>query len=66
MMEKPNPGSPAAVALGCLCPCMENGHGKGAMGGVLHLGSRIFWMNEDCPLHGTRQQPTSDGGDCID
>lgn len=44
----PNPGSPAAVKAGCLCPVIDNGHGKGA-----GWGKGKFWINADCPLHGT-------------
>jgi len=42
----PNPGSPDAVALGCLCPVMDNNHGKWAPyppGG--------WWITAGCPVH---------------
>lgn len=45
--ETPNPGSPAAVKKGCLCPVMDNAHGKGS-----GYGKGTFWINQDCPLHG--------------
>ena len=56
MSEKqPNPGSPEAVALGCKCPVMDNGHGKG-----IHdwtgQGRELFWINGDCPLHGDKKE----------
>lgn len=41
----PKPGSADAVALGCTCPVLDNGHGKGR-------GDGNFWVNGDCPLHG--------------
>lgn len=41
----PKPGSDEAVALGCACPVLDNGHGKGRADGN-------FWVNGDCPLHG--------------
>ena len=43
---KPNPGSDAAIAQGCTCPRMDNGHGKGYMGMP-----GVFAMSGDCPLH---------------
>ncbi len=42
---KPNPGSKEAQDQGCTCPVLDNNHGKGVGG--------LFWMNSDCPLHGT-------------
>ena len=49
-MEKkiPNPGSPAAIKMGCTCPVLDNGHGEG-------IGSGLFWMNMKCPVHGKPQ-----------
>ena len=40
----PNPGSDAAIKLGCLCPVMDNAHGRRNDG--------LFWIVADCPLHG--------------
>lgn len=48
---KPNPGSPEAVAMGCRCPELDNGHGKGC-GMTDDKGEPLFWLNQDCPLHG--------------
>lgn len=45
-MKCPNPGSDAAVALGCTCPTMDNGYGHGYMGDP-----DIFVYREDCPVH---------------
>lgn len=47
MSETPNPGSDAALAQGCLCPILDNEHGRGYMGQ-----EGIFAMAVDCPLHG--------------
>jgi hypothetical protein len=44
MSVKPNPGSDEAIALGCKCPVIDNGHGKGR-------GDGLFWFNGDCPIH---------------
>ena len=46
MADKPNPGSPEAVDLGCTCPIIDNHYGKGAQG-VPHL----FWYTPGCPIH---------------
>ena len=43
----PNPGSDEALAAGCQCPVMDNGHGRGSS-----WGPGKFWINADCPLHG--------------
>lgn len=41
-----NPGSDEALDNGCLCPVLDNGHGKKRDG--------LFWRNADCPLHGVK------------
>ncbi len=49
MLERkavPNPGSDAALKLGCTCPVMDNHHGRGD--------SCSFWISADCPLHGIK------------
>jgi len=43
--ETPTPGSDEAIALGCCCPVLDNGHGRGR-------GDGTFWVIEGCPLHG--------------
>ena len=43
----PPPGSDAAVAKGCLCPVGDNARGKGHM-----CIPGVFWVDENCPLHG--------------
>lgn len=42
----PSPGSHAAVVRGCLCPVIDNGHGRGYMGQP-----GVFVITEGCPLH---------------
>ncbi len=44
-----NPGGANAVANGCKCPRMDNGHGRGYMGGP------HFVISETCPLHSGRK-----------
>ncbi len=49
----PNPGSDEAIAAGCRCPVMGNGHGEGVYGGrKSENGETMFWVSDDCPLHG--------------
>ena len=50
--QRPNPGSPEAVALGCVCPVMDNHNGKG-----FHMGDDgpMFWRAGDCPIHGVKE-----------
>ena len=43
-----NPGSKEAVEAGCSCPIFDNGQGEG----LPWNGGRVWWINEDCPLHG--------------
>lgn len=43
----PNPGSRAAIKLGCTCPVLDNNYGVGKD----FLGKDAFWINSGCPLH---------------
>ncbi len=53
-MVTPNPGSQAALDRGCMCPVMDNGHGRGMYGGAVRTAddAPIFVFVADCPLHG--------------
>ena len=44
----PNPGSDEAVAIGCTCPVLDNGRGRG----IVLNGERRWWITASCPLHG--------------
>ncbi len=44
----PNPGSDEAIERSCVCPVLDNGHGRGWMGQ-----EDVFVINERCPLHGS-------------
>ena len=46
--KTPNPGSDAALDMGCTCPVLDNAHGRG-YGGV----PGQYAMKANCPLHGT-------------
>ena len=49
-----NPGSPAAISQGCLCPIMDNNHGNGIPAGD---GTYLFMHSGSCPMHGFKSQP---------
>jgi hypothetical protein len=50
-----NPGSPAAIAAGCLCPISMNNQGNGVSTNTPNL--RRFIHINNCPLHGTYIPP---------
>lgn len=53
MSAPPNPGSSEAIKLGCTCPVIDNGYGKGYMGGAKGKdGGTVFVYTLGCPLHG--------------
>jgi len=47
------PGSPEAVALGCTCPILDNGSGRGR-------GDGMFWQTAGCPIHTTKEKEDYD------
>ncbi len=49
MKEIPPPGSDEAIELGCLCPVLDNGRGRGMFKDK--DGQPVFWINGYCPLH---------------
>ena len=53
MTSTPNPGSREARARGCQCPVIDNGHGKGYMGGMKdrETGETVFVITVGCPVH---------------
>ena len=46
--QVPNPGSAAAITMGCLCPVIDNHYGRGFPYG----GETCFYFSGDCPVHG--------------
>lgn len=50
-----NPGSPAAIASGCLCPISMNNQGNGVSTNTPNL--RRFIHINNCPLHGVHIPP---------
>lgn len=46
MTDTPNPGSDEAIKAGCLCPIIDNGHGRGYMGQP-----DVFVITVGCPVH---------------
>lgn len=64
IQSTPNPGSNAAIDLGCQCATLDNGRGIGAYGGAKGAdGNPIFWINSDCPLHGKAVDLCAEGGE---
>lgn len=55
-MTQANPGSPAAISQGCLCPIMDNHQGNGRPSGD---GTYVFIHSGSCPMHGFKSQPHS-------
>nr|DAG02338.1 MAG TPA: hypothetical protein [Myoviridae sp. ctRci5] len=53
-MNIPNPGSDAAIKMGCTCPVLDNARGKGIMGDGEKHG---YWITSDCLLHGDPDAP---------
>lgn len=50
------PGSDDAIAAGCLCPVIDNAHGKGWMDGVKdENGEIVYILSWVCPLHGVEE-----------
>ena len=41
-----NPGSDEAIAKGCTCPVLDNGHGNEELGKI-----RGFYISGGCPVH---------------
>ena len=57
MTTQPTPGSPEAVKRGYTCPILDNGHGRGYMGGVRDKdGNPLFVIKADCPVHGEKAE----------
>ena len=50
------PGSDAALDAGCVCPVLDNNHGKGASFILPDEtgrddGAVMYWIDATCPLH---------------
>lgn len=48
MKSKPPPGSDAAALMGCKCPRMDNGYGRGWLGDGAKFG---YVVNMECSVH---------------
>jgi hypothetical protein len=51
LRDTPNPGSDAAITLGCKCPVMDNGRGRGYMGI-----KGLFVYSGECPIHAKKER----------
>lgn len=49
------PGSDEAIAKGCLCPVLDNNHGRFPPAPPDH-----WWINEDCPIHAVHTAPSEE------
>ena len=47
------PGAPRAVNEGCLCPILDNAHGRGCGSNTT---GPLYVIREDCPLHGDERR----------
>jgi hypothetical protein len=49
----PNPGSHEAGERGCICAVIDNGYGRGYLGGMKNpdTGETMFVVTVGCPLH---------------
>lgn len=45
--EVPNPGSPEAREMSCICPVLDNHGGEG----FIMNGERVWWRAGGCPVH---------------
>jgi hypothetical protein len=57
-INKPNPGSKAAIDAGCTCPVMDNEYGEGYIGM-----EDIFVYSGGCKLHKTNNDLTKQNND---
>lgn len=48
LAKAPDPGSDAAIDLGCTCAVLDNNHGRGA---YEIDGRPQFWINGGCKIH---------------
>lgn len=48
------PGHPQAVTDGCVCPILDNAHGRGC-GYLSQDGDPLFIVSEACPIHGAAE-----------
>lgn len=55
MAIKPNPGTEEALDAGCICPVLDNNHGKGIPNP--DGGENVFWYSNTCPIHGGFLKP---------
>ena len=58
-----NPGSFEAADMGCTCPVLDNGYGRGC-GRVDENGKPQFWITDGCPLHAPKR-PTDAEHDAV-
>lgn len=47
--DAPHPGSDAAIAIGCICPVLDNSHGQGYLGIA-----DVYVISAECPVHANK------------
>lgn len=57
----PNPGNGKAIDAGCICPVLDNAHGRG----MPYPDGPQFWTTAGCPIHAPLVI-VDDGGDVGD
>ena len=63
-----NPGSEAALALGCTCPVIDNHYGEGMPydgppDAETYKAGRAYWISSDCPLHAKTNDDVPDANE---
>jgi len=53
MSEVPNPGSPEALLVGCICAVLDNNHGEFAP-----YPPDEWWITAGCPVHAPTKEHT--------
>jgi hypothetical protein len=51
METPPHPGSEEALALGCLCPIIDNHWGRG-----INCNYEMFVITAECPIHNPKEE----------
>lgn len=57
IIPTPTPGSADAIAMGDVCPVIDNHHGEGVPSWPFPWQEgRAWWISEDCPVHRAKEQ----------
>ena len=53
---EPHPGTNEAIEAGCLCPILDNRHGRGHF----MAPDGVYGYNEGCPIHWPKPEARND------